>query len=229
MRRDRCILAVDTPDASSARALLDATAPWFDWYKIGLQLYLAEGASVCAPFRDAGKKIFLDLKLHDIPHTVRSAAASLKPLAPDLLTVHASGGRDMIEAAVQGLDGQGQILAVTVLTSLSSNDTARIFEATPASLAARWLAEAKAGGAWGFVCSPEEVTQLKKQWPGGNAVTPGIRFADSSRDDQSRIATPASALQAGSDMLVLGRAITAAPDIEAAVAKLDQDLAPLSS
>lgn len=224
MSLSRCILAVDRPDRASACHLLDATAGFFTWYKIGLQLFLAEGATILAPFKEAGKKIFLDLKLHDIPHTVRSATTALRSLEPDLLTVHASGGHAMVQAAVEGLGDVGKVLAVTVLTSFSEADTERLFTSNAAPLAERWLSEARTAGAYGFVCSPLEVRKLKAIWPAGKAVVPGIRFADSARDDQSRIMTPDKAVAAGADYLVIGRAVTGADDIPAAAQRLTDSL-----
>lgn len=227
LRRRTCIIAADVPNLAAARGLLAQTQMYFDWYKVGLQLFLAEGHAVVDIFKQAGKRVFLDLKLHDIPATVGKAAEAVARLEPDLLTVHASGGREMVQAAVKALGDRTQVIAVTVLTSLSPEDAQRLWHGSPASLAQRWLIEPQAGGAAGFVCSPHEVRDLKAIWPQGRAVVPGIRFGGAGAGDQKRIATPASALRDGADWLVIGRPITEAPDLGAAVAALDADLAAL--
>lgn len=227
LRRRSCIVAVDVPDLAAARHLLALTQDHFDWYKIGLQLFLAEGHAVVDVFKRRGKRVFLDLKLHDIPATVGKAAQAVAHLEPDLLTVHASGGRAMVQAAVDALRGRTEVIAVTVLTSLSPDDAQRMWQGSPSALAQRWLAEPQAAGAAGFVCSPHEVQELKSIWPHGRAVVPGIRFGGADAGDQKRIATPAAALRGGADWLVIGRPITEAPDLGAAVSALDADLATI--
>lgn len=225
---DALIVALDTPDASSALALASRLEGSVRWFKVGLELYLAAGEQVVRELKSRGYSVFLDLKLHDIPNTVAGAIRSIGRLEPDLLTLHAAGGRSMMIAAsdaAASLAKPPRLLAVTVLTSL---DGAAIEEvgvcATPAEQVLRLGRLAIECGMAGMVCSPQEAGTLRAALPGALLVTPGIRPAGSDRGDQKRIATPASALQAGADMLVVGRPITAAPDPRAAAEAILEEM-----
>lgn len=211
---DKLIVALDFPDAVQALALVDRLEGRCRWFKVGLELYLAAGNSVVLALKKRGFEVFLDLKLHDIPNTVAGAVRSVAELGADLLTVHASGGPAMLGAAaeaVAGLSTAPQLLAVTVLTSMDAPQlTATGILNSPAEQALRLARIAHAAGIRGLVCSPEEAAQMRRELPDSILVTPGIRPAGSAVGDQKRIATPAAALAAGADYLVVGRPITQA-------------------
>jgi len=200
--------------------------------KVGLELYLRYGAEAVRRTRDAsgGRDLFLDLKLHDIPHTVAGAAAAVAPLAPDYLTVHASGGHAMVRAAVDALPDT-QIVGVTVLTSLGDTDLASLGVAGPASDVVRRLALlAVEAGARALVCSPREVADVRREvGPEITLITPGVRPASVGLDDQARTATPEQALSNGADLLVIGRPITGAADPAAAAARIAADLSRVTA
>lgn len=191
--------------------------------KIGMELFYAEGPDIVREIKSRGHKIFLDLKLHDIPNTVRRAMVRLASLGVDMTNVHAAGGSAMMKAAVEGLtrpDGTRPLLiAVTQLTSTSDamlHDELLIGPSMQETIAS-YAANAKASGLDGVVCSPLEAGLVKDACGAGfMAVTPGVRFADSAKDDQARITTPARAREIGSDYIVVGRPITQAPDPVAA-------------
>jgi len=196
--------------------------PHVSTVKIGLELYLRYGPEAVASVRGASTvQVFLDLKLHDIPATVAGAARAVAKLRPDLLTVHAAGGAAMVAAAAAAAPG-AKIIAVTVVTSLDSADLERIGLAGPVSDAVRRLAVlAVEAGAHGVVCSPREVAAVRAEvGPDILLITPGIRLAGGDVHDQARVATPEEALQAGADLLVVGRPITAAADPGAAAAAM---------
>jgi orotidine-5'-phosphate decarboxylase len=215
---DRLIVALDFPDTRAALALVDQLEGATRWFKIGLELYIAEGNSLVAELQQRGYSIFLDLKLHDIPNTVASAVRAASRLGVDMLTVHAAGGPDMLTAAVEAAEARLALLAVTVLTSI---DTAQL-EATgvPGSTAAqveRLAAMAYGYGVSGFVCSPVEVATLRSRLGSRPLlVIPGIRPEGAASGDQRRVATPAAAIVAGASYLVVGRPITRAVDPGAA-------------
>lgn len=173
-----------------------------------------------------GFPVFLDLKFHDIPHTVAGAVRAACTLGPSILNVHASGGRAMMRAAAEAASGTGvRVIAVTVLTSLSSDDLGEIgYGGDPSGLALRMAALAGESGLDGVVCSPLEAAGVRKsRGPGFMVVTPGIRPAGSAPGDQQRFSTPADAVRAGADALVVGRPVTASPDPRsAAIAILDE-------
>lgn len=204
------ILAVDTTDLKVARSLIEATRPFIATYKFGLEFYLHHGLSVLKELKsEMNLRIFLDLKLHDIPNTVGKAAAAVAEVEPFILTVHASGGEEMIRAAAENLPNT-IVAAVTVLTSLDQTALDSMGFNTPLSeLALNFAQTSLNGGARAVVASPHEVEQLKKSFPTMRIITPGIRI-ESSADDQRRVMTPRQALDAGSDFLVIGRPITAA-------------------
>lgn len=224
-------VALDGPDLATVLGWARATGPSVAVMKVGLETFLRDGAPCVEQVRAAsgGLPVFLDLKLHDIPNTVAGAARSVAALAPDFLTVHASGGPAMISAAAAVLP-QTRITAVTVLTSLSEDDLAAVGLAGPALEAAVRLARlAVAAGARAIVCSPREVAAVRAAVPPDIIlITPGVRPAagvGSALADQSRVATPEQALADGADLLVIGRPITGAPDPGAAAAKLAGALA----
>jgi orotidine-5'-phosphate decarboxylase len=223
-------VALDAPDLETAARWAGLVTPHVSTVKVGLELYLRYGPGVVASIRGAsGVRIFLDLKLHDIPATVTGAARAVARLRPDLLTVHAAGGWEVVRAAVQGAPDTA-VAAVTVLTSLSQADLDRIGLAGSMSDAVRRLAVlAVDAGARGLVCSPQEVAAVRAEvGPGILLITPGIRPAGASVDDQVRTATPEAALRAGADLLVIGRPITAAPDPGAAAAAIAAPLRRLT-
>jgi orotidine-5'-phosphate decarboxylase len=216
-------VALDAPDLGTAVGWAGAVAPHVRCLKVGLELYLRDGAQAVDAVRAAGGdvELFLDLKLHDIPNTVSGAARVVAGLLPDYLTVHAAGGPAMIAAAVDALPGT-KVAAVTVLTSLRPADLDAIGLLGPALDAARRLAGlAVAAGARAIVCSPNEVAAVRAEVGAEiTLITPGVRPGGSAAGDQSRVATPAEALAAGADLLVIGRPITAADDPAAAAREL---------
>lgn len=223
-------VALDAPDLETAARWAGLVTPHVSTVKVGLELYLRYGPEVVASIRGAsGVKIFLDLKLHDIPATVTGAARAVARLRPDLLTVHAAGGSDVVRAAVEGAPDT-IVAAVTVLTSLGSADLDRIGMMGPMSDAVRRLAVLAVGaGARGLVCSPQEVAAVRAEvGPDVFLITPGVRPAGVSADDQARTATPEEALRAGSNLLVIGRPITGASDPGAAAAAIAAPLRRLT-
>ena len=216
-------VALDAPDLATAASWAAATAPYVRAVKVGLELYVRHGPAAVAAVRAVApdSELFLDLKLHDIPNTVAAAARAVAPLAPAYLTVHATGGAAMVQAAVDALPGV-RVAAVTVLTSLAEPDLAAIGLAGPSLDAARRLAAlAVAAGAGALVCSPREVAALRAEvGPDVLLVTPGLRPVDAASGDQVRVATPEQALADGADLLVVGRPLTGGPDPGAAAAAL---------
>jgi len=211
MAHSPIILAVDTSDFDIARAWIDATRESIDIYKLGLEFFLTFGsAGIESIARESGASIFLDLKLHDIPNTVKKSAGVVDHLHPRFLTVHASGGAAMISAAVSAVTSTS-ITAVTVLTSLADADLADLGYAKPALETAVSMSRvATAAGATSIVCSPLEIEAIRAVIPQSvEIITPGVRPADESGgDDQMRTMTPAQAMSAGANFLVIGRPIT---------------------
>ena len=219
-------VALDAPNLEVASRWAGLVTPHVSTVKIGLELYLRYGPEVVASIRGAsGVQIFLDLKLHDIPATVASAARAVARLRPQLLTVHAAGGAAMIRAAVDAAAGT-PIAAVTVLTSLCGEDLDEIgVTGTTADWVLRLAALAVDAGASALVCSPREVAAVRAEvGPDITLITPGVRPAGTDAHDQARVATPEEALAAGADLLVIGRAITGAPDPGAAAAAIAASL-----
>jgi orotidine-5'-phosphate decarboxylase len=220
-------VALDGPDLAAITAWAAATGPYVSTMKVGLETYLRDGDAAVHAARDAsgGRDIFLDLKLHDIPHTVAGAARSVAHLAPAYLTVHASGGAAMVRAAAEALPDT-RVTAVTVLTSMSDDDLAAVGLLGPALEAARRLALLAVGaGARAIVCSPQEVAAVRAVVPDDVVlITPGVRPAGSDLGDQQRVATPQRALADGADLLVIGRPITAAEDVAAAASSIAASL-----
>ena len=225
----RLIVALDFPDAAAALACADQLAGSVSWFKVGLELFLAAGDRIVRDLKQRGHSVFLDLKLHDIPNTAASAVRSLSKLEPDMLTLHAAGGRAMLNAAseaARSLPHPPRLLAVTVLTSM---DTAALAETgvpgSPVEQVLRLARLAAECGIEGMVCSPAEAAALRSALPKALLVTPGIRPAGADAGDQKRIATPQFALAAGASMLVIGRPITAAADPKAAAQAILSDMA----
>jgi orotidine-5'-phosphate decarboxylase len=215
-------VALDAPDLETAARWAGLVTPHVSTVKVGLELYLRYGPGIVASIRGAsGVKIFLDLKLHDIPVTVAGAVRAVARLRPDLLTVHAAGGPEVIRAAVAAAPDT-MIAGVTLLTSLGPADLDGIGVAGPLSDAVRRLAVLAVGaGARGLVCSPREVADVRAEvGPEVTLITPGIRPPGAAAHDQARTATPEEALRAGADLLVIGRPITSAPDPGAAAAAI---------
>jgi orotidine-5'-phosphate decarboxylase len=219
-------VALDAPSLETAARWAGLVTPHVSTVKIGLELYLRYGPEAVASIRGASNvRVFLDLKLYDIPATVAAAARAVARLRPDLLTVHAVAGVAAVRAAVQAAPDT-KIVAVTVLTSLGDHDLDMIGLAGPVGDAVRRLAVlAVEAGARGVVCSPRGVAAVRAEvGPGITLITPGVRPAGSDAHDQARVATPEEALQAGADLLVIGRPITAAADPGAAAAAIGASL-----
>ena len=221
------IVALDVQSRDEAVRKVKEIGEAVGFYKIGLELFTAEGPDVVKAVKDLGKKVFLDLKFHDIPRTVERAVRSGSRLGVDLMTIHAVGAAAMIRAARAAADefgpGGPKILAVTVLTSLDQADLADVGIAgrTPAEQVLAMARFATAHGAHGLVCSPKEVGTLAKTLaPGTLFVTPGVRPAGAAVGDQKRVATPADAVRDGATHLVVGRPILAAEDPVAAARQI---------
>jgi orotidine-5'-phosphate decarboxylase len=219
-------VALDAPDIDVAAHWATLVTPYVSTVKIGLELYLRYGPTVVATVRGgSGVQVFLDLKLHDIPNTVAGAARAVAKLRPEILTVHAAGGADMIKAAVQAAP-ETLVAGVTLLTSIGGKDLADLGVGGSVSDTVRRMAAlAVSAGARGLVCSPQEVAAVRAEvGPGILLITPGIRPAGVTSDDQARIATPVEAVKAGADLLVIGRPITRAADPGAAASAIAMSL-----
>lgn len=222
--RNRLVIALDVDDLVEATRIAKEVRPWFGVAKVGLELYSAAGPDALVEMMDCGYRVFLDLKLHDIPTTVRRAAQVVGALGASYLTLHAAGGSTMLRAGVDGLAlGAGNAglpapaaLAVTVLTS---DDQA------PPHLLGKRVAVALESGCRGIVCAGSDVREARQLAPRIITAVPGIRPPGASRDDQARASTPHGALAAGADLLVIGRAVTAAADRAKAAADLVGPLA----
>ncbi|MCL4818424.1 MAG: orotidine-5'-phosphate decarboxylase [Vicinamibacteria bacterium] len=225
--RERLIVALDVPGAEPAHALVARLAGRVGMFKVGHQLFTAAGPDLVRELTGAGHGVFLDLKYHDIPNTVEHAVAAAATLGCRLVNVHALGGRAMMAGAAKACAGSGaKLLAVTVLTSHDAASLREIGLPMAIPEAVRHLARlAQDAGADGVVASPEEIALIRAECgPAFLIVTPGIRLASSSRDDQARVATPAAALRAGADYLVVGRPITAGADPAAAADAIAAEL-----
>ncbi len=223
------IVALDVPTMGEAQQTVARVGPSATWFKVGLQLFTAEGPAVVAWLREAGKSVFLDLKLHDIPNTVEQAARSAQRMGVQLLTVHASGGEPMVRAAVQGAGAETGILAVTVLTSMDAaalgDASGRVGVDVPTEVL-RLAGIARAAGAHGIVCAGSECAAVRAAHGEHlRPLIPGIRLAGGATHDQARVATPEAAAAAGAAYIILGRAVTAAPDPAAAFAEATRPLA----
>ena len=211
-------VAIDTPDLDRALAVAKAVRSHAGGLKLGLEFFAANGPQGVQQVARLGLPIFLDLKLHDIPNTVAKAIQALGPLNPAVLTVHAAGGRAMLEEAKASAPAATKVVAVTVLTSLDGSDLKEAGVAgSPADQVERLAGLARASGLDGIVCSGAEVQSAHAAWPTGFFVVPGIRPAGSGVGDQKRVVTPRQALDDGASILVIGRPITGADDPEAAL------------
>lgn len=215
-------VALDAPDLATAKLWANAVGPHVQVVKVGLEVFLRDGHDAVHVAREAsGCDIFLDVKLHDIPATVSGAARAVASLAPKYLTVHASGGPDMIRAAVEELPDT-LVTAVTILTSLTQEQlTTMGWNGSAQDIVKRLAAQSVAAGARAIVCSPQEVAAVRAEvGPVPVLITPGVRPAGADAGDQKRIATPEQALGDGANILVIGRPITGAVDIAAAAAAI---------
>jgi orotidine-5'-phosphate decarboxylase len=206
--RERVIVALDVPDRRALEGFLDRLEGQPAFYKVGLELFVAEGARAIELVRARGGRVFLDLKLHDISETVARAVTTAAGLGVELLTLHASGGREMLRRAVDAAAGKVKLLAVTVLTSLTADDLAADGVAgTVADAVGRRARVAAAAGIAGLVCSPHEVTVARAAGKDLLLVVPGVRPSGAALGDQKRVGTPAATVAAGADFLVVGRPI----------------------
>ncbi len=212
MNDTRLYVAVTSREALNMKALYEELSGLPVGLKVGLELFVKEGPSFLEEIRGAGFPLFLDLKFHDIPFTVAGAVKSACGFEPELINIHASGGFEMMKAAANAVTGKTRILAVTVLTSLSSDDLDYLgFEGEPSDLVKRMAVSAKAAGIHGVVCSPLEAALVRQATDSDFLiVTPGVRPSGASKDDQKRTATPFDAITAGATALVVGRPITQA-------------------
>jgi orotidine-5'-phosphate decarboxylase len=215
--QSRLIVALDVPDRTAALKTVDQLAGHVGFFKLGLEIFTGEGPRLVEEIRDRGEKIFLDLKLHDIPNTVRGAVRSACRLGIQMLTVHASGGAAMLRAAVEEAQSSAVsplILAVTALTSLSEEDVQKLGVADPIeSWVERLAGIAHDSGIRGLVASSKELPMLRRKFANEmQLVIPGIRPAGAALQDQSRIATPEEAMRTGASYIVVGRPILQAPD-----------------
>jgi orotidine-5'-phosphate decarboxylase len=210
-------VAIDTPYLEDAVNLIKKVKAHVGGVKLGLEFFCANGHQGVHEVQKLGLPIFLDLKLHDIPNTVAKAMQAINALEPAIVTIHASGGRAMMEDAKAAAGLNTKVVGVTVLTSLDDHDLSRVGVAdAPASQVARLAALAQEAGLDGIVCSGEEVKAVKKSWKDGFFVVPGLRPAGGSSGDQKRIVTPRQARDDGASVLVVGRPITKAEDPDVA-------------
>jgi orotidine-5'-phosphate decarboxylase len=227
-------VALDLPSFADAEALVTTLGSTCDFYKVGLELYAVDGPRVVDWLHAQGKDVFVDLKAHDIPNTVKGVARSAARLGARLLTVHAAGGARMLEAAVDGAGGvstqQGGgcgILAVTVLTSFSGDEYAAAAGKAVPSVAdevLRLSALAEQAGCHGIVCSGEEVARVRAECPALWPLVPGTRLVGGAAHDQTRVVTPGEAQRRGARYVVVGRAVTAADDPRGAMQRVLADL-----
>lgn len=229
MSDPKIIIALDYPNALPALALADRLEPSLCRLKVGKQLFTATGPALLEELMQRGFEVFLDLKFHDIPNTTAQACKAAADLGVWMINVHALGGRKMLEAAREAIASSARrpkLIAVTLLTSMAQDDLADIgINATPADMVLRLATLARDSGLDGVVCSAQEAALLRKQC--GNEfclVTPGIRPAQASLDDQSRVMTPQAALRAGASYLVIGRPITQAADPLQALLNINKEI-----
>ena len=231
MQKPEVAVALDVPSADAIPAIVQCLPDAITWYKVGLELFTAEGPACLHPLAEAGKNIFLDLKLHDIPRTVARAVSAAATHNVGLLTVHAGGGRAMLEAAAEAAAKHGKnapkLVAITTLTSLAQSDIEEMGVSRPLRQHTHALGQlAIESGIDGLVCSAWEVAEFRDALgPEPVLVTPGIRPAGSDVGDQKRVATPAMAVRAGSSLLVVGRPILEADDPAAAARAILDEIA----
>ena len=214
-------VAIDTPSMERAHSLAEQVRGAAGGVKLGLEFFSANGPEGVAAIAALGLPVFLDVKLHDIPNTVAKAVEALAPLKPAVLTVHAAGGRAMLEAAKAAASPETRVVAVTVLTSLDGDDLRSIgIDSEPREQVERLAALARSAGLDGIVCSGAEVAAAKAAWPEGFFVVPGVRPPGGDVSDQKRVVTPRQALNDGASILVIGRPITGAEDPAAALSDI---------
>jgi len=223
---ERIALALDTDRWEDFQRWCRELGPRVGVLKVGLEAFVRWGRPAVEEARRSSEAVFLDLKLHDIPNTVAGAVRAAHDLGVRYLTVHAGGGPAMLEAAVEAASGGIRLLGVTLLTHLDRDGLEALdFPGNAAERVWRWAAMVQRAGCSGVVCSPRELSGLRSRLPSPLLlVTPGIRPAGASRDDQRRVATPLEALRDGADLLVIGRPITGAPDPLAALEDLSREL-----
>lgn len=222
------IVALDVASASAALEMVRRLGSSCTFYKVGGELFTASGPSVVRAIREQGHEVFLDLKFHDIPNTVRGSVVAAVDTGASMVTVHASGGVEMIRAAVEAAGPACRVMGVTVLTSFTAAGIARAWgrEAVDLEQEAMRLAGLCAeAGAHGVVCSGHEVSRIREGFPGLQPLVPGIRFADGQAHDQARVVTPRHAAGLGARYLVIGRAVTQAPDPATAMQRVLAELA----
>jgi orotidine-5'-phosphate decarboxylase len=218
-------VALDTPDLEAAKAMALRVKNHVGGIKLGLEFFSANGRAGVREMAKLKVPIFLDLKLHDIPNTVGKAVQALRPLNPAILTVHASGGRAMMEDAKAAAPNGTKVVGVTVLTSLDGQDLASVgLDADPHAQVMRLAELSRDAGLDGIVCSGEEVAAVKAIWPKGFFVVPGVRPANGAAADQKRVVTPRQALDRGASVLVIGRPITQAQDPDLAARAIEATL-----
>jgi orotidine-5'-phosphate decarboxylase len=223
--RGPVFVALDTPDLERARGLAERVRHHVGGIKLGLEFFAANGPDGVREMAALGLPVFLDLKLHDIPNTVAKAVQALRPLEPAILTVHAAGGRAMMEDAKAAAPTGTKVVAVTMLTSLDARDLASIGLAPdPHEQVVRLAELARSAGVDGIVCSGEEVKAAHDVWKDGFFVVPGVRLANGHHGDQKRVVTPRAALDAGASILVVGRPITQADDPDLAARAIEATL-----
>lgn len=223
---NRLIAAIDVPSRDEALALVERLGNVPAFIKIGLELFVGEGPGFVAELANDGHRIMLDLKLHDIPVTVQRSVARVASLGVELLTVHAGGGREMLEAAQEAAAGHVRLLGVTVLTSMDQSSAEEVgIGGSVADVVVARAELARAAGLFGVVASPREAAPIRAAvGPGLRIVTPGVRPHGSASGDQKRTATPASAIENGADLVVVGRPIRDAEDPAAAARAIAREL-----
>jgi orotidine-5'-phosphate decarboxylase len=223
--RSPIFVAIDTPDLERAKTIATKVRRHVGGLKLGLEFFCANGRQGVHDMAELGLPLFLDLKLHDIPNTVGKAVQALRPLDPAILTVHAAGGRAMMEDAKAAAPAGTKVVAVTVLTSLDGDDLRAIgVDADPHAQVERLAGLARDAGLDGLVCSGNEVAAARKLWHDGFFVVPGVRPAGGASADQKRVMTPRAALDAGASILVIGRPITQARDPDEAARAIEATL-----
>jgi orotidine-5'-phosphate decarboxylase len=225
--KTRVIIALDSSDLEEARRVVDVTAQQVEYFKVGSILFTAAGSRAVETIKSRGKKVFLDLKFHDIPNTVMGAVAGAAAMGVDMLTVHCAGGLEMMRAALKGAEtgalknpgtGRPKVIGVTVLTSLAAG-------ADTLARAVDLAGEAVAAGIDGVVCSPQELGGIRRVH-GRKLVTvvPGIRLSDQASHDQARVGTPGQAARDGADFIVVGRSVTGAADVSGTLAVILREI-----
>lgn len=223
--RSPIFVALDTPDLEQAKAIAGAVRNHVGGIKLGLEFFAANGQHGIREMAALDMPIFLDLKLHDIPNTVAKAVQALRPVEPAVLTVHAAGGRAMMEDAKAAAPIDTKVVGVTMLTSLDATDMHDTgIAGEPHDQVMRLTELAKSAGLDGVVCSGREVKAAKTLWPDGFFVVPGVRPSNGKHADQKRTVTPADALHAGASILVIGRPITQADEPDTAARAIEATL-----